>query len=93
MNSDGLIVLILRHQQQFIGFFAKTFDGQFAIDHGDNNRTIVRLQGPIHDEHIAFMNPHFDHRIASDFDKESGGRMFDQMLIEVKLAFQIVFCR
>ncbi len=88
-----MIVFVLRHQYDSAIHFAEAFDREFAVDHGNDDFFVYRFQGAVHNENISGENAGIDHGFAGCPDKKGGGRMLNQVFVQVKLAFNIIFRR
>jgi hypothetical protein len=73
--------------------FREAFDGEFAIDHGNDDTAIVWREGTIYDQHIPRVNASFPHGLSSYPHKESCRRMLDEVLIEVEGAIEVIIRR
>ena len=69
---------------------ADAFDGEFAVDVGDDDIFIGGGCGAIHDEQIAGVDAGVDHGIAGDADEIGGGGMGDEVFIEIELGLQVI---
>jgi len=49
------------------------------------------LKDSVDDQHVPFMDPSPDHRVAIDPNKEGCRRMLDEMIIKIEVLLQIVF--
>jgi hypothetical protein len=63
------------------------------VDAGDYDAAVGHRGGTINDQQVAVVNGGALHRIAGNADEEGGGRVADQVLVEVDPAFQVVVGR
>src|ERR1041384_3027831 len=79
LNLKRRIGAIVGHEEEFAFASGETFDGQFAVQNGDDDACVLRFERTVNDEYVARMNPGVNHRIAGDADEEGGGRMLGKM--------------
>ena len=89
-DGAGGVFLVLGDQGDGAVLEADAFDGEFAVDVGDDDVFVGRLGGAIHDQEIAGVDAGIDHGIAGDADKISRGRMGDEIFVEIELGFEVV---
>lgn len=77
-------------QQYPLGYAAELLDGEFAIDHGNHNTPIDRLQGAVNHQQVAIMDAEADHGSTCHPDKERGLLVLDQVFIETQALLEIV---
>ena len=63
---------------------------ELAVEDGDHDVGVLRLQGAVHNQDIAVVQPGALHRIAGQADVERGGRVLNQQLVEVEVAVQVI---
>ena len=71
----------------------EAFDGEFAIDDGNDDAAITGRQCTIDNQDIPGVNASLPHGLPSHPDKEGCCRMLDEMLIEVQGAIEIIIGR
>ena len=93
VGIDGLrgVVLVFGDEGDRAVLEADAFDGEFAVDMGDDDIFVGRLGGAVHDQEIAGVDAGVDHGIAGDADKIGGGGLGDQVFVEIELSFEIIF--
>lgn len=89
----GAIVFVFGHQGDLAAAQADAFDGEFAVEVGDDDVFIFGLGGAIHDQEVAGVDAGVDHGIAGDADEIGGGGLGDEVLVEVELAFEVILGR
>ena len=92
LNLKRRIGAIVGHEIEFACASGEAFDGQFAVQDGDDDACVLWFERAVNDEYVAGMDAGVNHRIAGDADEEGGGRMLDQMAIEIEPAFDVVLC-
>jgi hypothetical protein len=70
-----------------------TLHRERAIDQCQDDVAIDRLAGPVDDRDIAGKDASAGHALALDANRESGGRMLDQQLVEIERPVDIVLGR
>ena len=71
----------------------EAFDGEFPIDHRNDNAAITGRQCTIYNQYITGVNASFTHRLSSHPDEKGCRRMLDEVLIEVQGAIEVVIGR
>lgn len=77
-------------QQDAIGHEAELLDGEFPIDHGDDDAAVGWVDGSIDDQQIAIMQADASHGMAFDPNEESGFPVLDQVLVETEAVLKVV---
>jgi hypothetical protein len=85
--------MILRHKEELPTALCEALDGEFPIDHSNDDAPIPRRQRTIDNQDIAGVNTGFPHGLPSDPDKEGRCGMLDEMLIEVQGAIEVIISR
>ena len=71
----------------------QAFDGQLAVENGNDDVVRLRADPAIDDQQIAIEYPGIAHRFPGGADEERGCGPADQMLIEVELALDMIVRR
>ncbi len=81
---------VLRLQNNFSAATHVTLHCEIAVDNGQHNGFILWLLGAIHNKKIVGMNARANHGVARHAHKECGGRLVDQVFIQVKLLLYVI---
>ena len=68
----------------------ESLDGEFAIDHGNDDTAITGRQSTVHNQYISSVNASFTHGLSSHPDEKGCCGMLDEMLIEVQGAIEVI---
>jgi len=82
-NGDGVEVAIGGDKEDAAVAQADAFDREFAVEDSDDNGCFGGFEGAVDNEDIACVDAGIDHGVAFDADKEGGGWVFDNEVIEV----------
>jgi hypothetical protein len=84
------ILVILWYQHELAMALREAFDGQSAVDDGNDNAAISGRECTVYNQHIAGVDSSFTHRLPSHPDEKGRRRMLDEMLIEVEGAIEVI---
>lgn len=83
-DLDGLKSGIGRNQINGVLFDSDKFQGEFTIDVANGSISILRIQRLINDQDISVQNSRILHGLAFDPTEKSGGRIRNQLLVQVE---------
>src|SRR5690606_39912929 len=81
---------VLRDEPDRPPAYADLLDGQLAVQRRHDDVPALRLDGPIHHQHVARVDARTHHRLALDGDEVSGDRVLDDELVEVERLVDVV---
>ena len=70
-------------QQYSVGYAAQLLDGEFAIDHGNDNTAITWLNRAIYNQKITIVDAKAGHRATFDLDEKCSFLVFNQVVVEI----------
>ena len=70
-----------------------TLDGELRVDQGEHDTAVEGRQGAVDDRDITGEKAGPRHALARDPQREGGGRVVDQQLVEIERLVQIVLGR
>src|SRR5215211_6389702 len=71
----------------------EAFDGEVAIDHGNDDAAITGRQCTIYNQHITGVNASFTHGLPSNPDEKGCCGMLNEVLVEVQGAIEVIIGR
>jgi hypothetical protein len=77
-------------QQYSVGYAAQLLDGEFAIDHGNDNTAILRLDRSIYNQKITIVDAKAGHRTTFDLDEERCFFVFNQVIVEIDALLGVI---
>ncbi len=83
-------IAVFGGQKELAVDLADPLDGEISVDRGDDNPPVGRLLSAIDDQCIAGANAGADHGLPFDTDEKGGGRVFDDQLVEIETAIEVV---
>src|SRR6266567_6610800 len=89
-NRERRILVVLGYEHELPMALRESLDGEFAIDHRNNDTAIAGCQCTIYNEHIPGVNPGFTHRLPRHPDEKGCCRVLNEVLIEVQGAIEVV---
>src|SRR5579884_497992 len=72
---------------------AVALDGEFAVEQGQHDAPGRRFERAVDDGDVAREQTGADHAVAGEADREGGGRVADQQLVEIERTVEVVVGR
>lgn len=73
-DFDGWVGGVVGQQVEAAGGgAAETFDGEFAVENGDDDLVVVGVEGAVYEEEVAGVDASTGHGGACDAQEEAGG--------------------
>ena len=84
---------VLRQQTYFVESAFQPADQHLSIQYSNHNFPALRFEASVHDHHIPVMDPCTGHGFASHTQKEGGGLVLNELLIQVDPPLHIIIRR
>lgn len=92
-DRERWIVLVLSREMPLSSYLLQAFDGEIAVQDGNDDVVGLRGDTAIHHKEVAIEDPGTAHGFSRSAHEECGGRPADQMFVEVESALDVIVRR